>query len=137
MSHKLFVFGTLKKHFPNHHYIQLQTLIGQFITEQPYPLYLVGERYSPWMMDQPGEGYRVSGEVYKVDDATLDILDRLERTHSRDGYRRRRIDVIRAQSSFRLQVFCYLKPAQIIKSIQAGPLVEYQLSHADRYRSRD
>lgn len=138
MPHLVFVFGTLKTGFPNHHYIAQQTLVGEFTTEQAYPLYLVGDRYSPWMMDQPGQGLKIRGQVYKVDDLCLTLLDRLERTAQRDGYCRQKINVVKQQGALKLSVYCYLKPASQLskKTIRCGPIAEYLREHASQYRSR-
>ncbi len=138
MHHLVFVFGTLKQGFPNHHTIAQQTLLGEYETEQPYPLYLVGERHSPWMLDQPGEGMKVRGQVFKVDEQCLATLDELERIHARDGYRRQEIKVSSQQGSVKLTVYAYLKPAHQLnkKAIRCGPINEYLLEHASQYRSR-
>ena len=138
MTHLVFVFGTLKNGFPNHHYLVNQILVGEFLTQQAYPLYLVGERYSPWMMDQPGQGMQVCGEVYKVDQQCLQALDRLERISASDGYRRKEIQVINRQDGIKLSVNCYLKPASQLsnREIRVGPIAEYLSQHAADYRSR-
>ncbi len=138
MSQLVFVFGTLKQGFPNHHYIAQQTLVGDFETEQAYPLYLVGDRYSPWMMDQAGSGTPVTGQVYKIDKETLSVLDELERTGFKDGYTRQQIAVRKLNATTRLQVNCYLKPAWQLsaQAIRCGPLPSYLPEHARLYRSR-
>jgi gamma-glutamylaminecyclotransferase len=138
MHHLVFVFGTLKQGFPNHHIIAQQSLLGEYETVQPYPLYLVGERHSPWMMDQPGEGMKVRGQVFKVDEQCLAALDELERIHARDGYRRQEIKVSSQQGTVKLSVYAYLKPAHQLnkKTIRYGPITEYLLEHASQYRSR-
>jgi gamma-glutamylaminecyclotransferase len=138
MHHLVFVFGTLKRGFPNHHLIAQQPLLGDFETAHPYPLYLVSERYSPWMMDQAGEGMKVRGQVFKVDEQCLAALDELERIHARDGYRRQEIKVSSQQGSVKLTVYAYLKPEHQLntKAIRCGPITEYLLEHASLYRSR-
>jgi gamma-glutamylaminecyclotransferase len=138
MPHLVFVFGTLKRGFPNHHYLAQQTLLGDFETEQAYPLYLVGERHSPWLIDQPGEGMKVRGQVFEVDEQCLAALDELERIHARDGYRRQEIKVSSQQGSVKLSVYAYLKPAHQLnkKAIRCGPITEYLLEHASQYQSR-
>ncbi len=138
MHHLVFVFGTLKQGFPNHHIIAQQSLLGEYETAQPYPLYLVGERHSPWMLDQPGQGLKVTGQVFKVDDDSLAAMDKLERIHCADGYRRLTISVIKKHSNIKTKAFCYLKPPQQINrtAIHSGLITEYLLEHASKYRSR-
>ncbi|HYP70984.1 MAG TPA: gamma-glutamylcyclotransferase family protein, partial [Variovorax sp.] len=88
MNHLVFVFGTLKEGFPNFATNKGRRLPGVFLTKDRYPFYLVGERHSPWLVDQPGEGERVVGQVFEVDKVALAAMDALERIHEPDGYRR-------------------------------------------------
>src|SRR4051812_338878 len=76
VQHLVFVFGTLKEGFPNFATNRGQRVPGRFTTRAKYPLYLVGERHTPWLMDHPGVGMRVAGQVFRVDDATLAAMDR-------------------------------------------------------------
>ena len=61
MSQLVFVFGTLKQGFPNFATNKGARVAGDFMTVERYPLYLVGERYSPWLVDAAGKGERVVG----------------------------------------------------------------------------
>ncbi len=132
----VFVFGTLKAGFPNHHHNDGR-LLGRFVTRERFPLYLAGERCSPWLLDMPGTGERVAGEVYLVDDPALARMDRLERTHAPDGYRRREIMVEGTEDEV-LEVQVYLKPpAQFDPALfRGGPYAEYTAEHAALYRQR-
>ncbi|MBI2749844.1 MAG: gamma-glutamylcyclotransferase [Burkholderiales bacterium] len=140
MKQLVFVFGTLKEGFPNFATNQGVRIPGAFVTRERYPLYLVGERCSPWLVDQPGEGARVCGQVFEVDEAALAAMDALERVTEPDGYRRVAIEVVAdgAQGGPTLRPFVYLKPAQHFDPSQArlGPLGEYTLEHVARYRPR-
>jgi gamma-glutamylaminecyclotransferase len=139
MSQLVFVFGTLKQGFPNFATNRGRRLPGQFITRERWPLYLVGERHSPWLIDQPGQGEQVAGQVFEVDDAALAAMDALERVAEPDGYRRVMIAVLAAASdAVVLQVFAYLKPAhQLLPGeVRAGPLADYTPDHAALYRPR-
>jgi gamma-glutamylaminecyclotransferase len=107
---------------------------------QRYPLYLVGERCSPWMIDSPGEGHSIVGQVFDVNPSTLEAMDRLERIAEPDGYRRILIQA-RARDGADTRptdVFAYLKPVDQFDASTAreGPLAEYTLAHAARYASR-
>jgi gamma-glutamylaminecyclotransferase len=138
MDHLVFVFGTLKEGFPNFATNRGTRVGGTFTTCTPYPLYLVGERHVPWLVDRPGEGLAVDGEVYRVDDATLAAMDRLERVTEPDGYRRLPLQVQESGSGERRVVQAYLKPpAQLVAGeVRAGPLAAYTPEHAASYRRR-
>ncbi|MBI2772034.1 MAG: gamma-glutamylcyclotransferase [Burkholderiales bacterium] len=140
MPHLVFVFGTLKEGFPNFATNKGARIAGEFVTAQAFPLYLVGERCSPWMIDQPGQGHRVAGQLFEVDGETLARMDALERIGEADGYRRVVIDVADtadAAGAVRA-VFAYLKPATQFRELDArhGPLSCYTLEHAALYRAR-
>lgn len=137
----VFVFGTLKQGFPNHRALQGTRWPGEFVTMERYPLYLVDDRHSPWLVDQSGQGERVCGQVFEVSESALAAMDRLERTTEPDGYLRASIEVERVSSegaSGPVTVFAYLKPAeQFAASIaRIGPLSDYTLEHAARYLPR-
>lgn len=87
--HPVFVYGSLKRGFYNHHCLDGALLVGEAETAERFPL-IPGTHY-PFLVDEAGEGHRVKGEVYIVDDGGLARLDRLEgHPHY---YRRRMIDV--------------------------------------------
>lgn len=136
--YQIFVFGTLKQGFPNFDHNSGLRVTGAFETRERYPLYLVGERFTPWMMDSPGQGHPVRGEVYAVDDNGLAQMDRLERVGLPDGYIRRTIPVTDKARGQQHMVMVYLKQPVLLDpaSIQEGPLAEYTLAHAARYRRR-
>ena len=140
MSFLVFVFGTLKQGFPNFATNKGTRVAGSFITVERYPLYLVGERFSPWLVDEAGEGHRVVGQVFEVDQATLDAMDVLERVAQPDGYRRLTVAVeaLEGEPGARLTVQAYLKPREHFDRADArlGPLHEYTEAHAALYRSR-
>ncbi|MCB1741804.1 MAG: gamma-glutamylcyclotransferase [Gammaproteobacteria bacterium] len=139
--YRVFVFGTLKDGFPNHAVNQGRRLPGTFRTCAPLPLYLVGERCSPWLLDQPGEGHQVLGEVFEVDADGLAAMDVLERVDRADGYQRVEIDVEPCDAAAPgggLRVHAYLKaPRQLLPDMQRlGPLAVYTLEHARLYKPR-
>src|SRR5688572_7545808 len=136
MAHRVFVFGTLKEGFPNFAVNKGVRVPGAFRTVDRFPLFLVGERHVPWMLDLRGEGERVVGEVYEVDDAALAAMDQLERVGHPDGYRRAAIRV--EGSGGVVEVFAYLTfaPHLVRTEARLGPIEEYTLDHARLYRSR-
>lgn len=138
MKHLVFVYGTLKQGFPNFVNNHGTRLPGDFTTVERYPLYLVGERHSPWLLNRAGDGERVTGQVFEVDSAALATMDALERITEADGYRRVELALVPAHGVDVITAFAYLKQAEHLASsaIQAGPLPEYTQEHAALYRSR-
>ncbi|KAL1021688.1 hypothetical protein UPYG_G00016650 [Umbra pygmaea] len=83
MTH-IFVYGTLKKGQPNHFRMLPDQangkaeFCGYARTIERYPLVIAGKYNIPALLNRPGEGERVQGEVYKVDNAMLTFLDAFE-----------------------------------------------------------
>ncbi len=134
----VFVFGTLKAGFPNAASNRGQRLPGYFRTRETWPLYLVGERHSPWLVLSPGAGMAVRGQVYAVDAQSLAQMDRLERIGLEDGYRRVEIRVVAEADDREFDVHVYGKlPVQLqAADVRIGPLDEYRPEHAALYRPR-
>uniref|UniRef100_A0A023F7A0 Gamma-glutamylcyclotransferase family protein n=1 Tax=Triatoma infestans TaxID=30076 RepID=A0A023F7A0_TRIIF len=79
---KLFVYGTLKKGEPNHHCFKSENGFSRFIgngaTVKKYPLVIASKYNIPFLIDSPGQGYKVRGEVYEVDEKMLHYIDIFE-----------------------------------------------------------
>jgi len=73
----LFVYGTLKNGFHNHHLLENTEFICSATTKQRYPMVNI-EEYFPYLIDDEGEGCHIEGEVYKIGEETLAIIDILE-----------------------------------------------------------
>ncbi|XP_045457686.1 putative gamma-glutamylcyclotransferase CG2811 isoform X2 [Melitaea cinxia] len=83
MSHKVFVYGTLKRNEPNHHWLTNPDHgVGMFVSEgktkTKYPLIIATKYNIPFLLYSPGDGHHVKGEVYEIDDTMLSKLDILE-----------------------------------------------------------
>ncbi|KAK9274856.1 hypothetical protein L1049_022110 [Liquidambar formosana] len=97
----IFTYGTLKRDFPNHYL--LQDLIGKndavylgtFITIDEFPL-VIGPHGIPYLLNLPGSGHRVSGELYAVSARGLVRVDELEGTSV--GHYERLPILVRAES---------------------------------------
>lgn len=82
MTH-IFVYGTLKRGQPNH-YRMLKSSNGkvEFLatacTTQKYPLVIASKHNVPFLLNIPGNGHRIQGEIYKVDEQMLTFLDDFE-----------------------------------------------------------
>ncbi|XP_070711938.1 gamma-glutamylaminecyclotransferase B-like [Pempheris klunzingeri] len=80
---RVFVYGTLKKGQPNY-YRMFDSANGktEFLasarTTQKYPLVIAGNYNIPFLLNIPGQGHRIQGEIYKVDDRMLRFLDDFE-----------------------------------------------------------
>ena len=83
MTHRVFVYGTLKRGYPNNPLLEGSEFLGEAVTvltckAVTVPAYKMVETSFPVIMPDPS-GKPVAGELYTVDDATLARLDRLER----------------------------------------------------------
>ncbi|XP_018584669.2 gamma-glutamylaminecyclotransferase-like [Scleropages formosus] len=82
MTH-VFVYGTLKNSQPN--FFQMidksngkATFCGGAHTVERFPLVIAGKYNIPFLLNVPGKGHRVKGEVYCVDSQMLQFLDKFE-----------------------------------------------------------
>lgn len=80
---KVFVYGTLKKGEPNHHWLTAEKngvakYVGGGTSLIKLPLVVATKYNIPFLLNVPGSGHRISGEVYEVDDQMLLNLDDLE-----------------------------------------------------------
>lgn len=136
----VFVFGTLKEGFPNFQTNRGRRIPGEYRTAERFPLYLIGERMSPWMIDAAGEGEYVEGQLFSVDTETLAAMDLLERIHEANGYRRIEINVkpTIAANGEEIVAFAYVKPPASLEEahIRKGPMPRYALEDAALYRRR-
>ncbi|HZM36199.1 MAG TPA: gamma-glutamylcyclotransferase family protein [Burkholderiales bacterium] len=140
MRTRVFVYGTLKEGFPNFGTNTGTRIPGVFVTKDRYPLYLIGERHSPWMINTPGEGKQVIGQIFEVNLEVLERMDILQRVSAPDGYERTQITVRSqsAESEDELLVHAYLKHPRNLSGAEiiAGPFSEYTVEHATLYRKR-
>lgn len=128
--HQVFVYGTLKRGYPNAHIgMPRATFIGNYRTAERYPLVIGGNWFSPNLLNEPGTGHQVTGEVYAVDDAVLAELDDLESVHLPTGYVRLEIPIEPLDVSARPlpAVWTYLRERRHLEIIHDGPLATYPL----------
>ena len=93
MTHRVFVYGTLKSGFPNHYLLEGCEFVGAAAT---VPTYKMIENGFPVIMPDP-EGTPLAGEIYTVDVDTLARLDEQEREGT--SYDRKLIDAILSLAS--------------------------------------
>jgi len=141
MTHLVFVYGTLKEGYPNFRVNTGRRVPGEFVTVEAWPLYVVGDIRVPWLVERPGEGHRVHGQVFAVDDETLARMDELELVDQPDWYTRRTIDVALRDDPAQtpLQVFVYFGSAARLSRVpvHAGPIADYTPELARSYRDGD
>jgi gamma-glutamylaminecyclotransferase len=99
----LFVFGTLKRGFANHRAEQGEPVATDASTTRRFPLRIVGRYKIPWLLDRPGQGWRITGELYRVDSPALSRLDKLEGVHRPGWFYRSRV-AVRARTSGRIRL---------------------------------
>ena len=103
MTHRVFVYGTLKSGFSNHYLLKGCECLGGAASVSTYKMI---ENGFPVILPDP-QGKPLAGEIYIVDDETLARLDQLEREGS--SYDRKLIDVtLRLASGERLPTTAFI-----------------------------
>ncbi|MBL8348785.1 MAG: gamma-glutamylcyclotransferase [Burkholderiaceae bacterium] len=136
MAHLIFVFGTLKQGFRNFHVNRGRRVGGDVVTVEPHPLYIVGPRCLPWLLERPGEGLPVVGQLFEVDDETLAAMDRLEQVDDPQWYVRRRIRVQpHPGGGEAIEAWVYFGGETGFAGAErhAGPIAEYTAALAAQY----
>lgn len=105
----VFVYGTLKRGFANHPLLERAEYLSEARTRGAWPMVVAGRWFVPCLLDRPGSGHRVRGELYAVGAETLRALDELEGVGEPDGYDRRRIEVVREPGGRAEEVEVYFK----------------------------
>lgn len=124
--HKVFVFGTLKRGFALHERgMDGATFLGRYRTAERMPMRVAGRWFAPMMIDLPGEGSFVRGELYEVDDDRLLRLDRLESV-GLPGNFRTRIHVEPLFDGEACEAFAFLKAPEMMTPIHSECLEDYQ-----------
>ncbi|KAK9980560.1 hypothetical protein ABG768_000158 [Culter alburnus] len=79
----IFVYGTLKSDQPNNFRMRdaangQAEFVAHARTVKRYPLVIATEENIPFLLNVPGSGQRIKGEIYHVDKKMLDFLDEFE-----------------------------------------------------------
>lgn len=80
---QIFVYGTLKRGQPNHYRMCDSSngkaeFLATACTSQKYPLVIATKHNIPFLLNISGNGHRIQGEIYKVDEQMLKFLDDFE-----------------------------------------------------------
>lgn len=140
MRSLVFVYGTLKEGFPNFHLNPGQRMPGTFRTRQPFPFYVVQlplEDRAPWLVNSPGEGMPVEGQVFEVDAATLHAMDAFEEVGLPTGYVRVELELEAVDAVGDLvRAHAYMKETHQMGACLAmeGPFPAYTAELAVGYR---
>lgn len=123
--HRVFVFGTLKQGFPLHG-LGLGDAFESLDcrTVERFPMFIAGPWYAPMMMNEPGSGRQVRGELYEVDDARLALLDSLESV-GKPGNFRVLIEVEALDGVARWLAFAFVKSRVLASPIHSDLLKVY------------
>jgi gamma-glutamylaminecyclotransferase len=134
--HRLFVYGTLKEGFRNFHVNRGRRVAGDFVTVEHFPLYVIGDFGLPWLVHEPGQGHRITGQLFEVDDAGLADMDTLERIHEPGWYARWPVLVTPAGGGAPIEAQAYFGDAiQLTRAtVHHGPLPRYDADLQALYR---
>lgn len=102
--HRVFVYGSLKRGLENHALLGTAVFAGKAATAAPFRMM---DGPYPVLRESGGGGLRVSGELYEVDDRTLEALDDLEGVDER-LYDRIETDIVMANEPRRIPAFIYV-----------------------------
>lgn len=119
----VFVYGTLKKGFNNEPLLSDQKFLGKAVlADENFKMYEVEGYYKfPALVEcKDGNGYKIFGEVYEVDDACLASLDRLEGV-DHGLYERILVDVHVAGGELLKNVFVYKFKNSVKNYKHCGP----------------
>lgn len=114
----VFVYGTLKKGYANHHYLADQQFIGPAALPN-HLLYAVSKGF-PGVCPAPGRNHQVNGELYQVTAECLKHMDRLESNGRM--YQRQLLDVTLSNSdTLPAWVYIWILPITLAMPAIDGP----------------
>jgi gamma-glutamylaminecyclotransferase len=122
---RLFVLGTLKRGFPLHEHMEGATFLGRYRTVDRLPMLVAGPRFAPMLLDEPGLGYQVRGELYELDPERLAHIDALESV-GRPGNFRKEIAVESVDGGRQDRAQVYIKSRDLAVPAHTGYLEDYQ-----------
>jgi gamma-glutamylaminecyclotransferase len=123
---RVFVYGTLKRGFPNHHFMDGASFVGTGRTVEAWPLVIGNQWFSPYLLPERGGGHRVAGELWDVPESMMPALDELESTHLPNGYRRERVAVEADDGSGVQEIWAYFRERRHLATIHTEPMADYQ-----------
>jgi gamma-glutamylaminecyclotransferase len=123
---RIFAFGTLKRGFPLHaEGLGGAKYLGPYRTVERFPMFVAGPWFAPMMLDCPGTGLQVRGELYEIEDSRLTVLDTLESV-GKPGNFRRLVQVEPIGQGRLCSAFAYIKSPELATPVHTGYLEDYQ-----------
>jgi len=135
-THKLFVYGTLRQGYHWHSkFLSTSRKTCDAKTIEKYPL-VVGKSCVPYLLgDLPNTGNSIIGEVWEVDDVTLQNLDEYEGI-GKGYYSRRTIPVASKNGNAKMEADAYFKTESSPELRESPYLEEYSLDfHKKNYNA--
>ncbi|MBT3788300.1 MAG: gamma-glutamylcyclotransferase [Alphaproteobacteria bacterium] len=130
LMHKIFVYGTLKRGYPNFDIgMDGTTFVGEYRTVERFPLVIGGPWFSPNLIDEPGSGHQVKGEIFTATDVAVEFLDRFESTHVPTGYRRVERSFEALDGSTNVMAWVYVRDRVNIDAVVEELTDSYPLEH--------
>jgi gamma-glutamylaminecyclotransferase len=122
----VFIYGTLKKGFPLHEKgLDGAPFVGLCRTVEPYPMLIARDFFGPVMLDRPGQGLQVEGELYEVDEDRLKVLDQLEGVGDPSSFRSG-VLVEPKDGGIREIAVGFMKSEDWLHPVHSGFLSDYQ-----------
>jgi gamma-glutamylaminecyclotransferase len=122
----VFVYGTLKRGFPLFEKgLPDATFLGACRTVESYPLYIAQDFYGPIMLNKPGEGLPVQGELFEVPDNQLPTLDELESVGSKGSFRST-VVVEPLGGGLRVSAIGFMKDESWLEPLHSDCISDYQ-----------
>jgi gamma-glutamylaminecyclotransferase len=122
----IFAAGTLKHGFALHEEgLANAVFLGCYRTLEPYPLLIAGPWYAPMILDQPGIGENIIGELYDAPDDALRALDALESV-GQPGNFRITVQVQPVGGGPHASAFMFVKSPELASPVHSGFLSDYQ-----------
>ena len=110
---KIFVYGSLKKGKNLHFYLKNAKFLGNAVTCEKYPMVISKSGWYPYLIEKPGIGFKVKGEVYQISPKLLKILDKVEEAPF--YYYRKQIPICLNKKTTRAWAYFVKKPPKFNK----------------------
>lgn len=152
-SYLVFVYGTLKRGEPNHHYMNKATFITGAKSVDKFPLVIASKYNIPFLLDKPGLGHvkfhlllnysftadflsspfqNIYGEIYNVNEEVLAELDILE-AHPELYTREERDFHAEDGSIIRAWIYVFKKFSESLLELEFYESYDSEGSHGKKY----
>lgn len=123
---QVFVYGTLKRGFPLFDRgLEPSMFVMQVQTVQPYPMLIARSFFGPMMLEKPGEGEKVLGELFEVPEERLPLLDELEDIGTKGSFRAM-VEIEPLGGGQRSMALGYMKDESWLDPVHSSYLSDYQ-----------